>query len=665
MSWLETLPALLVALAIVLLPGGALAWSLGFRRTSLVGLAPVLSLSIAGVGAVLAPFLGVGWGIGVVIVTAVVASAAAWAIMQRPWERQKGRLFQRGVQHGDGWPTLAAGAIGTVAGAFLIARRFIQLVGEPDSISQRYDNVFHLNAVRYVLDTGNASTLNLGSMAGGTGGLSSVYPAVWHSLGALVSQLTGASVPVSVNIVNLVASAVIWPISVVFLTRVIIGARPVGLMAAGVMSAGFLAFPYLLLVWGPLFPNLLSVSALPAGVAAVIFVCRLSPTLREPPVRAWLVLLMAVPGLALSHMSAVNALLAFSIPVVLSRLFLYVREMIRTKASVAKSAAVALASVTGAVAVVVAWQKLRPAPYNGWTPHQTVPGAIGEVIANGPMKTDATLLISVLALVGIARIIRRRSQLWLLGCYVVAGFLYVVAAGFAAGWARAFFTGTWYQDTYRLASYLPIFVVVLAALGVLAAADAIKPVAGKLALRLRPVRGIRLSGVPGFAGLLVSCLVLGWAAQTGPVRGYVASNQYFFERDTKDSIVSSDEYALLARLGSKVPEDAVIAVNPWNGGALAYAFADRKVLEFHMGQRESESMRVVAESLAEADSSPKVCDAVRQTKVSYALDFGKQYLLDHPESRTYPGLQDLASSDAVQLVDQQGDAKLFKVVACS
>lgn len=663
MSWLSSLPALLAAVAVVLLPGAALAWSLGFRRTSLLGLAPVLSLSIAGVGAVLAPFVHVEWGIGVVLVTAVLASAAAWAVTRRPWQRQEAKDVQRAVQQGDGWPTLAAGAIGVAVGALLIARRVIQLVGEPDNISQRYDNVFHLNAVRFILDTGNASTLNLGSMAGGTGGLSSVYPAVWHSLAALVSQLTGASVPVSVNVINLVASAVIWPISVVFLTRVVIGPRPVGLMAAGVMSAGFLAFPYLLLVWGPLFPNLLSVSALPAGVAAVIFVCRLSPTLREPPLRAWLVLLLAVPGLALSHMSAVNALLAFSIPVVLARLFLYVREMIRTRASARKFAVVALASVAGAVAVVVAWQKLRPAPYNGWTPHQTVPGAIGEVIANGPMKTDATLLISVLALIGVARIIRRRTQLWLLGCYLVAGFLYVVDAGFAAGWARAFFTGTWYQDTYRLAAYLPIFAVVLAALGVLATADTVKAAGGVLALKV-PRAGMRLGGVAGFAGILAVCLALGWATQTGPVRGYVASSQYFFERDTKDSIVSSDEYALLARLGSEVPADAVIAVNPWNGGALAYAFADRKVLEFHMGQRETKSMRVVAESLAKADTSPAVCDAVRETKVSYALDFGTQYLLNHPESKTYPGLQNLASSGAVQLVDQQGNAKLFKVVAC-
>jgi hypothetical protein len=663
-SWLSTLPAVLVAVAVVLLPGAALAWSLGFRRSSLLGFAPVFSLSITGVAAVVAPFLGIGWNIWVVLAATLLASAAAYAITRSAWvvRRQVAATEPR-----DNWAVLAATAAGIALGGLLTARRVVQLIGAPDNISQRYDNVFHLNAVRYVLDTGNASSLNLGSMAGGTGGLSSVYPAEWHSLAALVTQLAGASVPVSVNVVNLVAAAVIWPISVVFLTRVIIGPRPVGLLAAGVMSAGFLAFPYLLLVWGPLFPNLLSVSALPAGIAAVIFVCRLSPSLTEPRPRSWIALLVAIPGLALSHMSAVNALLAFSVPIVLWRLMLHIRAMIRANASPAKFAVTGAATVVAAVAVLLAWQTLRPSPYSGWTPHQTVAGAIGEVLANAPMKTDVTLVISVLALVGMGRIIRRRSQIWLVGCYFVAGFLYVVDAGFAAGWVRTFFTGTWYQDTYRLAAYLPIFSVVLAALGVLVAADVAKAALRGLTAKLhaRNWRGFPLAPVPGLIGILGVCLVLAWATQTGPVRGYVASSQYFFERDTKDSILSSDEYALLARLGSEVPKDAVIAVNPWNGGALAYAFADRQVLEFHMGQRETPSMRVVAESLAEAGTSPTVCDAVRETKVSYVLDFGTQYLLNHPESKLYPGLQNLESSKAVQLVDRQGDAKLFKVVACS
>jgi hypothetical protein len=324
-------------------------------------------------------------------------------------------------------------------------------------------------------------------------------------------------------------------------------------------------------------------------------------------------------------------------------------------------------TVAGVVVAFLAWQKLRPGAYNGWAPHQTVAGSIGEVLANAPMKTDVALAISVLALIGVVRIIRQRTQVWLLGCYLVAGFLYVVDAGFKAGWARAFFTGTWYQDTNRLAAYLPIFTVVLAAVGMLAVADVAKSAFGGTVSRLprSNMGGVRAAAVAGLAGTVIAVVVLAWATQTGPVRGYVASGQVFYERDTKDSILSSDEYTLLARMDSEVPRDAVIAVNPWNGGALAYAFADRKVLEFHMGQPETKSMRVVAEALAKADSSAGVCDAVRETKVSYALDFGQQYLLNHPSSRRYQGLQNLESSKAVQLVDQQGAAKLYKVVACS
>lgn len=663
MSWLSTLPALLVAVAVVLLPGAAVAWSMGLRRSSLLGFAPLFSLSITGVAAVLAPFVGISWNVGVVLAATLLASAAAYAATRTAWVRRQ----VTATEVRDSWAVLGATAAAITVGGFLTARRVIQLVGAPDNISQRYDNVFHLNAVRFVLDTGNASSLNLGSMAGGTGGLSSVYPAEWHSLAALVTQLTGAAVPVSVNLVNLVASAVIWPISVVFLTRVVVGPRPIGLLAAGVASAGLMAFPYLLLVWGPLFPNLLSVSALPAGIAAVILVCKLAPTLPEPTVRALPALVLGIPGLALSHMSAVNALLAFSTPILVWKLAIHVRGQIRNKASLARFAVTAAVTVAGVVVALLAWQKLRPGAYNGWAAHQTVAGSIGEVLANAPMKTDVALAISVLALIGMVRIIRQRTQVWLLGCYFVAGFLYVVDAGYKAGWARAFFTGTWYQDTNRLAAYLPIFTVVLAAVGMLAVADVGKAAFGGIVSRMprNAMAGARPAAVAGLAGTVVAVVVLAWATQTGPVRDYVASGQVFYERDTKDSILSSDEYALLARMDSEVPQDAVIAVNPWNGGALAYAFADRKVLEFHMGQRETNSMRVVAEALAKADSSARVCDAVRETKVSYALDFGQQYLLNHPSSRTYPGLQNLESSKAVQLVDQQGAAKLYKVVACS
>jgi len=169
------------------------------------------------------------------------------------------------------------------------------------------------------------------------------------------------------------------------------------------------------------------------------------------------------------------------------------------------------------------------------------------------------------------------------------------------------------------------------------------------------------------AGVAASLLVLGFlgvSTQLGSIRTYIATNKQFYERNTPSSILSDDEYQLLARIDGEVPANAVIAGNPWNGSGLVYAFADRKVLKYHLSQGTTKEQSVVDQSLNKAAGNPAVCKAIRDLDVHYVLDFGTQYLLNHPASRTYPGLQDLATSASVQLVDQQGAAKLYKVRAC-
>jgi hypothetical protein len=663
-SWLETLPALFVALAIVLLPGAALAWGLGFRKTGLFGLAPLFSLTLAGMGAVIAAWMGVPWNPAVILAATVLTTAGAWFLI--------GRRAAVEAPLPERWTVLATAVAGVSAAGVLIGRRITQLVGAPDNISQRYDNIFHLNAVRYVLDTENASSLDLGRMGGNGSGRATIYPAVWHSLAALVTQLSGSEIAVSVNVVNLVAAAVVWPISIVFLTRVILGPRLIALAGAAILSGGFVAFPYLLMVWGPLFPNLLSASVLPAALAAVILVCRNAPVTDEPPLHSWLALLVGLPGLALSHMSSVNALLAFSAPILLWTLAAHFRKLIHARAPLARYVLPIAATLLGGALAVTVWRLVRPGFYGGWKPHQSVPGAVGEVISNAPVGTDVAIVTSLLALIGIATIVRRQTLWWLLGCYLVAGYLYVVDAGYEAGWARDFFTGTWYQDVKRLAAYLPIFATVLGALGVASVVDALRQLVTGRDGRLKRLISARRSGLtlaggtrlPDLAGGLVVCALLVMLTQTGTVRDYILDHKIDYKRDFKESILSSDEYKLLDRLPSEVPEDAVIAVNPWNGGSLAYAFADRKVLEYFQTQRADPDLRIIAENLANAGTDPKVCLAVRKLKVTYALDFGNQYLMDHPSTRMYSGLQDLEKSRGLQLMDSEGEAKLFKVTAC-
>jgi hypothetical protein len=652
----------MAALALLFLPGALFAWALRLGLPAIVGLAPLFSLGLAGTAAIAAAWAQIGWSVGVLLAATLAVSAAAWLLC--------GRKRTRGGPS-DSRTVLLSAAAGTAAGALFIGRRVTQLIGAPDNISQRYDNVFHLNAVRYVLDTANASTMDLGRMGGGGGGRASVYPAVWHSFAALVAQVSGADVPVSVNVVNVLACAVLWPVSVVFLTRVVLGPRPFGLAAAGVISSGFVAFPYLLMVWGPLFPNLMSVSVMPAGLAVVVMVCRRASAMMNTPLQAWLALAVALPGLALTHMSSVNALLAFSAPLLLWTLAGRVRKLVSEKAPLRAYVVPGFATIVGVAIAAAAWKFLRPGFYGGWRPHQTVAGAIGEVATNAPLGTDVLVVTSLLAALGAGAFVRRRAFWWFLGSYAAAAYLYIVDAGYAKGWARDFFTGTWYQDTNRLAAYLPMFATVLAALGMSELGRAAWKWLCTIGEERRQARSLRRLaakvGAPTVwkvASGVAACAVVGILIQLGPVRDYIVHNKVFYERDTSESIVSSDEYKLFERLAEDVPDDSVIAVNPWNGGSLAYAFSDRTVLEYHQTQRKNADMRAIAEGLAEADTKPAVCDAVRRLNVGYALDLGEQYLLNHPSSLQYPGLQDLENSTSVKLVDQEGNAKLYQVTAC-
>ena len=55
-------------------------------------------------------------------------------------------------------------------------------------------------------------------------------------------------------------------------------------------------------------------------------------------------------------------------------------------------------------------------------------------------------------------------------------------------------------------------------------------------------------------------------------------------------------------------------------------------------------------------------DAVAETGVQYVLDFGTQEI--HGAANVFPGLTDLDESAALELVDEQGDARLFRVIGC-
>lgn len=664
MSWWSTVPVLVVTVAVMVVPGLLLALGLRFRRLMALGFAPLFSVAIAGVAAVLGSLLGLPWSVWLVAGAAVVFSTIAFVLTQR-FRGSPGTE----VPHQDGLGLLAAAGAGVVLGGTLIAWRTVTLIGNPENIAQRFDNVFHLNAVEYIVSTGDGSSLTLGEMTGNTGA-AAVYPAAWHSLAALVVEVTGTSVPIAVNALNLVIAAVVWPLSIVLLARIVTGRSSVVVLTAGVLSAAFIGFPYLLMVWGPLFPYMLSVALLPAAVASVLLAIGMGRQARTAVLPAVLAVLIAVAALALSHMSTVNSLLLVSIPALAWALVRWPASASPTRSPMGAVIVKSVIALVGLGLSVLLWLKLRPVPYDVWGPHQTPGGAVGEVLTYSPMGFPLiSLTVSLLGLIGIIHILRSGHHRWLLVGFALVGYLYVVDAGLERGPWRAVLTGIWYADTNRLAALLPLFGVLLGALGTGAAVAWL--------VGFRTVGGAGdgasrqfLAGRPAAhpvghgAGLAVLALLMAVSTQSTPLETYLEGGEQYYLRDTPTSILSSDEYELLERADQTLPEDAVIAGNPWNGSTLAFAFTGREVLSYHLFETQTPAVKEVSESLRDAATDSAACDAIEETGVSHVLDFGTQYLVEDGGEGLFPGLDDLAGSDAVQLVDEQGDARLYEVVAC-
>lgn len=653
MSWPETLPYLLAAVLFLLLPGGLVTLSLGLRGLSAAALAAPVTISIAAVLAVLLPFISIPWSAGAVVAGGVLLSAAV--------------LGLRRAREGSGlWRSFAAAphvprtrgslwvAAAFAAGAAMVLVELALAFGTPESFSQTFDNVFHLNGVRYILDTGSASSLTMSKMTSGDAA-PYFYPAAWHGLAAALVQLTGLPITTAANVLNMAVAAVVWPLGCMVLTRTVAGDRPVAVGAAGILAALFAPFPLLLLDFGVLYPNFLAISMLPAVLAAIAVLFGVARQLEWPPLPRFTLPLVIVPGLALAHPNGFMSLLVLAVPIVLQAYSRYLRDAAhRARHRTAWIAATA-GLVAGAVALVVLWTAIRP-PEDAafWGPVQTPRGAVFDLLTNGAIDRPPAIGVSVLMLLGLFVCWRRGGRAWMIAGFLIIAVLYVVVSGTLKGDLRSALTGIWYNDSNRIAALLPLTVLPFAAVGVDSAAAWLRRWLDRRAAAQRP--GVAYAAV---CGVLVLALA---ASQVPSLRYAIGSARIAYRESDHSLLVTTDEQKVIDQLDRIVPEDAAIAVNPWTGGALAYALANRETTAKHILTANTAAVETLNRSLRDADTDPAVCAALRETNVRYVLDFGSNevHFGDHP----FPGLEHLNNSLAVRLVLAEGGARLYEVTAC-
>lgn len=643
MTWFDLSAAALTLLALTALVGGGVAWAVGLRGFWIPAAAPAFTLTVIAGAAIVAPWVSVGWS--VVPVLALAAFIAVPAGLIRRVLRRRANEPSRSpviVRRLDVWLLVAI-----VLACGTLAVRFIQIVGEPEAISQTFDNVFHLNGVRFVLDTGNASSLHLGYMTSPSGSLA-FYPAAWHATASLLVQLTGVSIPAASNALALVASGVFWPLSVLLFTRSLFGRGPVLTVASGAVAASVPAFPILLYDYGVLLPLLLGLSVLPFALAVVARMLRVTP--RVPPLGwGWWLLIAAgaIAGMTLAHPGAFVALVALSVPMVLT----WFARAFRSSRSLWRRSAVIGLFVVYLGAGIILLDVLRP-PLEArlWPLSMSMTDALLTIITVSPWYQVPAVIVASAAVAGTvwALIDRSRPALIALGMYVIGAWLFVVVASLPFPDLRDAFTGSWYNNLPRLAAIFAISLVPLAAYGVSRT--------GHWLTARAPVRALAPRVRVVVVAVVGALLFVG--AQVGAPQRAVEWAGAGYRDSPTAPLLDVDERALLERLDENVRDGTVVAGNPFTGAALAYAVSGQRVLQPHtLVEMTADKDRVVA-ALESGRIDPAACRALEHESVRYVLDFGTVGV--HGPVVGYA----LADSDDVRLVDEEGDARLYEITSC-
>jgi hypothetical protein len=670
MSWLLLSPLALLAVAVLLIPGAALGYALGLRGTAVLLPAAALSMSLISLLAIGYAAIGVPWSLGSFTLGAAAVVAAAFgvrALVSRRWGWFTLRLAKLNLR------SLGAGL---AIWAALTGYTMIRLFRDPTAFIQSYDNVFHLNVVQYILDTGKASTFTIGSLT--SGGQPSTYPAAWHGYASLLlgtARAVDPGIPIgsAVNAATIAVVVFAWALGCLVLVQVLAG----GSLGVSVLTAATLGtlyvFPWAFLPEGGLYPNLLGNSLLPGAFTLVYLIsarlgeralaARPTPGIEparldgnRPLVPAFLVLALMLPGITLAHPNSTFTLLVLALAVTWGLWFSW---SFGTEQRGRRQRWIALAALIAAtVGFALAWVLLAPPrPTPGRAPTNLADafwylfqGAVSTASLPAPALT-------ALVLIGLVGAVRHR---WIAAA-AAAGFasvVFVMALGGPTGKASIMAGAVFYNDTKRIAAFALICALPLV-IGALGMIDR-----GLRALLSRSrVRAGAANAWQGVAVIVLAAVIAVplqlWSLS--PEINYNSKRLVVLSATTRR--MSLNEYQLISAMRKLVPAGEKVIANPGGGGGFIYAVSGVPLVFPHSFVADTPAMHQLRESMFDPAQLPQTCAAMAELNAHFYYHTNRKVTVPTHGTDYFPAL-DKPELSMLTLVASNGPAGLYRFSAC-
>ncbi|GAA1255190.1 DUF6541 family protein [Oryzihumus leptocrescens] len=707
--WLSFLVPAFIAAVLLILPGLVVNLCLGATGFDVLGLAPLSSLGVLAIGTLLVPTVQSRWGLGAValatVAVAVLAIVGRLAVIwlstrQRPiWsvvrdqERAQSRWWK--LRRRTLWWFAAAAFAAALVGA-----NFVLGVRDPGLPSQTVDAGFHYNAALSVIWSGLPDGGHVGAASGAA--VTAWYPPLWHDLTALVSQTAGVNVAVGANAVGWAIGGVVWPLSMVWLcSRILPHARVITTLAIGLCCGAIGLFPYLLLSFGVLWPNVLSLAAMPAAIALGLMILRLMPrrpqadddifpsgrsadgaTLdaaelaavgRKDPVGPELswwtivyVLFIGSIGLFFAHPGAVFALgiwagigaIMLSVRLVQWARRQGRRQLRRSLLGLAGGWAVAL-GLWFAMDLVPALKSVRD--FN-WPEFETMNQAMGEAVTLSTNITHAHWAFGVAAIWGFLRLMKLPRLRWLVFSHAFLLFLYMLDAG-SGSWLSRQLTGFWYNDPQRVAALIPLTAVPLAAVGITAAADTLGRFIGRMSAEvwgrvLSPRRAL------GAACVLMAVVPAVIYPNQGIGEGAGILQDRYTNLHGFNHLVTADEQEMFTKLGKQIPAGTTVLGSPFTGAQFSSIWSGHPVVIPHITSNPKPDVALVQRQFKEFTTNPEVCAAVKRLKIGAVVEDYDTFWPTDSRQKNYLGLVDLVGTPGLTPIGYGESSVAYRVGDC-
>lgn len=673
--WIDFFVASLFILAILYVPGYLFSRVLQIGSIGSLLCAPLPSLAgyvLLGIvydfAELSMPWYGVVAPVFLVGLTLFVVFRKRWV---KPEKNAAGR-FQ--------WLCLA---LYVLVGIAIMTFYYVRCLGDPNSFAQIFDNGAHLNQIRSYAESGFYSVFHSSVyLDGTTSGCAPVddtglsfYPAAWHVVGALSCNALSVPAAIAENAANYVFAGIVFPSAVYLLMSFVFEGDKKAIVCGAFCCLAFESFPWGMMLFGPLYSNMMSFCILP-----LVLFCLASLTRFRKGEICRYSIMFVVGGfvLAASQPNAIFTAIVLFLPYCATRIYRYVVD-----SSKGRKKAVAFAG--GFVILVLAlWVALWASPAfsavvtYSWPSFTGKVQAVVNVLTLSLRDSPAQIVLSFFVLFGVAYSLYAKRMRWLIWSYVAAAAIYCVAAS-TDGVLKTLLSGFWYNDSYRLASMLALASIPLAALGMSSAIKLLQRIAG----HLRPKEARRNMVFSALAVILPFLLLV--FAPTHSLNGLVNVETAFSRvagglswlADPANRKYTIEESEFVEQAQEIVSQDPGVIVNlPFDGSVFAYG-ADGLDIYYrtfysYYGESETSDSALIRLSLANIKDDRTIQEAVSRVGAKYVLllDAGMSGesvhadLFGEEDEEKWRGvIQITDGTPGFETVLSEGDMRLYRIVA--